>query len=68
MPVTGFDLNNFLYNKIPSYFYMAFYVSAQNPKHTTSLRLGNNFESLSVIFSAFTENVSSFHQCFFRND
>jgi hypothetical protein len=58
----------FLYKKTPCYFYIAFYVSVKNPKHTMSLSLGNNFVSLRVLFSVFTENVSSFRQCFLRND
>jgi len=57
MSVTGFDLYSFLYNKTPCYFHMAFYVSVQNPKHTMSLPVGNNFVSLRVIFSVFTENI-----------
>jgi len=66
MSVTGFDLYNFLHKKTPCYFYVVFYVSVQNPKHTVSLSLGNNFVSLRVMFSVFTKNVSSFHQCFLR--
>jgi hypothetical protein len=68
LSVTGFDLYHFLYNKAPCYFYVAFCVSVQNPKHTMSPSLGNNFVSFRVIFSLFTEYVSSFHQRFLRND